>query len=162
MTSFCLNILTPHNPKRWIGSLSMIVDSIDPLPTKPEVPAARLCLHPRRADTLWFQTRDSRQPERHESSTCPQIMTYSPADISLQPPPRRGLFFWQMEKRATGLGACCTSRLELGVPAEKFLQSIEEDQIGPLVLGISELRGSKRGVFGLLPNESCGSPTAPS
>jgi nucleotide-binding universal stress UspA family protein len=55
----------------------------------------------------------------------------------------------QMEERATGLGLSCTTRLALGVPAEKILQSIEEDNIDLVVLGTSELRRSKRGAFGL-------------
>jgi nucleotide-binding universal stress UspA family protein len=55
----------------------------------------------------------------------------------------------QMEERATGLGLSCTTRFALGVPAEKILQSIEEDNIDLVVLGTSELRGSKRGAFGL-------------
>lgn len=55
----------------------------------------------------------------------------------------------QMEERATGLGLSCTTRLESGIPAEKILQSIEEDNIDLVVLGTSELRGSKRGAFGL-------------
>jgi nucleotide-binding universal stress UspA family protein len=54
----------------------------------------------------------------------------------------------QMEERAAGLGLSCTTRFALGVPAEKILQSIEEDKIDLVVLGTSELRGSKRGAFG--------------
>lgn len=54
----------------------------------------------------------------------------------------------QMEDRAIELGLDCTSRLEFGVPAEKILQSIEEDKIDLVILGTSELRGLKRGTFG--------------
>ena len=54
----------------------------------------------------------------------------------------------QMKERAIGLGISCTTRLESGVPAEKILQAIEEDQPDLVVLGTSELRGSKRGAFG--------------
>jgi nucleotide-binding universal stress UspA family protein len=54
----------------------------------------------------------------------------------------------QMKERAIGLGLSCTSRLEVGVPAEKILEAIEEFQIDLLILGTSELRGSKRGAFG--------------
>jgi nucleotide-binding universal stress UspA family protein len=54
----------------------------------------------------------------------------------------------QMKERAVGLGISCTTRLESGVAAEKILQAIEEDQPDLVVLGTSELRGSKRGAFG--------------
>lgn len=54
----------------------------------------------------------------------------------------------QMKERAIGLGLSCSTRLELGVPAKKILQTIEEDQPNLVVLGTSELRGSKRGAFG--------------
>lgn len=53
-----------------------------------------------------------------------------------------------MEERAAEFGLSRTTRLALGVPAEKILQSIEEDKIDLVVLGASELRGSKRGAFG--------------
>jgi nucleotide-binding universal stress UspA family protein len=58
------------------------------------------------------------------------------------------LILRQMKERAIGLGLSCTSQLEWGVPAEKIAQAIEENQINLVVLGTSELRGSKRGAFG--------------
>jgi nucleotide-binding universal stress UspA family protein len=58
------------------------------------------------------------------------------------------LLLRQMKERAIGLGLSCTSQLEWGVPAEKIAQAIETDQINLVVLGTSELRGSKRGSFG--------------
>jgi nucleotide-binding universal stress UspA family protein len=58
------------------------------------------------------------------------------------------LILRQMKERAIGLGLSCTSQLELGVPSEKIARAIEEDQINLVVLGTSELRGSKRGAFG--------------
>jgi len=54
----------------------------------------------------------------------------------------------QMKERAVGLGINCTTQLESGVPAEKILAAIDEGQIDFLILGTSELRGSKRGAFG--------------
>jgi nucleotide-binding universal stress UspA family protein len=58
------------------------------------------------------------------------------------------LILRQMKERAVGLGINCTSRLESGVPAEKILEAIEEVQSDLVILGTSELRGSKRGAFG--------------
>ena len=58
------------------------------------------------------------------------------------------LILRQMKERAIGLGLSCTSQLETGDPAEKILQAIEEYQADLLILGTSELRGSKRGAFG--------------
>jgi len=58
------------------------------------------------------------------------------------------LLLRQMKERAIGLGLSCTSQLEWGVPAEKIAQAIEENQINLVILGTSELRGSKRGAFG--------------
>ena len=58
------------------------------------------------------------------------------------------LILRQMKERAIGLGISCTTQLESGVPAEKILAAIEEEQIDLLILGTSELRGSKRGAFG--------------
>jgi nucleotide-binding universal stress UspA family protein len=58
------------------------------------------------------------------------------------------LILRQMKERAIGLGLSCTSQLEWGVPAEKIAEAIERDQINLVVLGTSELRGSKRGAFG--------------
>ncbi len=55
----------------------------------------------------------------------------------------------QMKERATGLGLTCTTRLEPGVPSEKILEAIEDEQIDLVVLGTSEPRGSKRLAFGL-------------
>jgi len=54
----------------------------------------------------------------------------------------------QMKERAIGLGLSCTSRMEVGVPAVKILEAIEEFEIDLVVLGTNELRGSKRGAFG--------------
>jgi len=54
----------------------------------------------------------------------------------------------QMKERAIGLGLNCSTRLESGVPSEKILQTIEEEQPDVVVLGTCELRGSKRGAFG--------------
>jgi nucleotide-binding universal stress UspA family protein len=54
----------------------------------------------------------------------------------------------QMKERAVGLGISCTTQLDSGVPAEKILEAIQEGQIDLLILGTSELRGSKRGAFG--------------
>jgi nucleotide-binding universal stress UspA family protein len=58
------------------------------------------------------------------------------------------LILRQMKERAIGLGINCTTQLETGVPSEKILAAIEEEQIDLLILGTSELRGSKRGAFG--------------
>jgi nucleotide-binding universal stress UspA family protein len=58
------------------------------------------------------------------------------------------LMLRQMKERAIGLGLSCTSQLEWGVPAEKIAEAIETDQISLVVLGTSELRGSKRAAFG--------------
>jgi nucleotide-binding universal stress UspA family protein len=58
------------------------------------------------------------------------------------------LILRQMKERAIGLGVSCTSQLEWGIPAEKIAQAIEENQINLVILGTSELRGSKRGAFG--------------
>ena len=58
------------------------------------------------------------------------------------------LILRQMKERAVGLGISCTTQFESGVPAEKILEAIEEGQIDLLILGTSELRGSKRGAFG--------------
>ncbi len=58
------------------------------------------------------------------------------------------LILRQMKERAIGLGLSCTSQLEWGVPADRILHTIEEGQTDLLILGTSELRGSKRGAFG--------------
>jgi nucleotide-binding universal stress UspA family protein len=72
-----------------------------------------------------------------------------PRDINAVTDQDAILVLRQMEERATEFGLSCTTRLALGVPAEKILQSIEEDKIDLVVLGTSDQRGSKRGAFGL-------------
>ncbi|MGA7157669.1 MAG: universal stress protein [Acidobacteriaceae bacterium] len=54
----------------------------------------------------------------------------------------------QMKERAIGMGLNCTTALETGVPAERILRAIAEEQIDLVVLGTSEPRGSKRLAFG--------------
>ncbi|MDQ2841705.1 MAG: universal stress protein, partial [Acidobacteriota bacterium] len=58
------------------------------------------------------------------------------------------LMLRQMRERAIGLGIPCTSRLEVGVPSQKILEAIQGGQVDLVVLGTSELRGSKCGVLG--------------
>lgn len=58
------------------------------------------------------------------------------------------LILRQMKERAIGLGLNCTSQLEWGVAGEKIAEAIEKTQINLVILGTSELRGSKRGAFG--------------
>jgi nucleotide-binding universal stress UspA family protein len=58
------------------------------------------------------------------------------------------LLLRQMKDRAIGLALNCITRLEYGVPAERILETIEEEQIDLTILGTSEPRGSKRGAFG--------------
>ena len=72
----------------------------------------------------------------------------SPRETGASKDHNAALVLRQMKERAIGLGLSCTSQLEWGVPAEKIAEAIERDQINLLVLGTSELRGSKRGAFG--------------
>ncbi len=54
----------------------------------------------------------------------------------------------QMEERATGLGICCSTRLELGVPSERIVKSIEVDRIDLTILGTRESRGKRHAASG--------------
>lgn len=54
----------------------------------------------------------------------------------------------KIKERAAGLGLNCATRMEPGVPAEKILRVIEDEEIDLLVLETSEPRGSKRQTFG--------------
>lgn len=62
--------------------------------------------------------------------------------------PGAALVLRQMKERAIGLGLSCTSKLESGDPTEKILEVIDDGLIDLVILGTSELRGSKRGAFG--------------
>jgi len=58
------------------------------------------------------------------------------------------LLLRQMKERAIGVGLICTSQFEFGVPAEQIAAALQEGPIDLLIMGTSELRGSKRGAFG--------------
>ncbi len=89
------------------------------------------------------QTNNSSLRILHVCKTDP-----SPRESSASNDHSAALILRQMKERAIGLGLSCTSQLEWGVPAEKIAEAIERDQINLVVLGTSELRGSKRGAFG--------------
>jgi nucleotide-binding universal stress UspA family protein len=53
-----------------------------------------------------------------------------------------------LSDRARQAGVNCRTRSDAGIPSEKILEAIDEEEINLTILGTSEPRGSKRLVFG--------------